>query len=150
MKKKYYERIKEKSKEDPVTGCWNWTGKSMHRQGYAFARHGNAMRTVIRGLAIELNLFPDINFNSRITNSCANRLCVNPDHIICLTHTEINYRRYNRHGTQGQFTDNDAKRIEDEYEGLEGTEGRVKMLAKQYDCSMSVIYRTLERARHFI
>lgn len=147
-KKDYFTNAKAKCIIDPVTGCWNWQGKARHVQGYGFARHGGIMKTIQRGMAEELKLFPNIDFFSRITTSCNNKLCCRPSHIICMTHTEINYRRYKRHGTQGQFTDDDCLRVKHEYEDLEGTPRRVEQLSDTYNCSTSVIYRTIERGRN--
>ncbi len=147
FKKNYYKNIKEKSIIDPETGCWIFQGKARHVQGYGFARHDGKMKTIQRGMAEELELFPDINFYSRISTSCSNKLCSNPDHIICLTHSEVNDRRYATHGTHSFFNDDSSIVLLNEYEELEGTPGRVKILSDQYNCAVSVIYRNLDRAR---
>lgn len=144
----YFTKIKNKSVVDKTTGCWIWTGKSLHRQGYPFARHGGHMRTVIRALALELKLFP-IDKNSRITNTCENILCVNPEHIMCCTHTDIMYRRYDRYGTKGQFNNEQALDFYKEYRDMkkEKIPRTINILAEKYNCSPSVLYRTIDRAK---
>jgi hypothetical protein len=91
-------------------------------------------------------LFPEIDFNSRIGNSCGNKLCGNPDHIICQTQTEVNNRRYGRIGTSPTFSDEQCLTLREEYNGLEGTKGIVKKLADDYSVNTTMIYRMMYRA----
>jgi len=150
-KKDYFTKIKNKTTIDETTGCWIWTGKSLHRQGYPFARHNGAMRTVVRALALELNLFP-IDKYSRVTNSCQNILCVNPDHIMCCSHTDIMFRRYDRYGSKGQFNDEQALDFYKEYKDMkkENIPRTINILSEKYKCSTSVLYRTIDRAKKMI
>jgi len=145
----YVELIRSRCKED-ASGCHIWQG-AVHRQGYGFCRHGKKMKTIQRILAIELNLFPDIDFKSRVGNTCNNKLCGNPDHIICQTHTEVMNRNYRLRGTGAQFdTDEKLLAVKEEYLALEGTKGIVEILAKKYGCGRTLIYRTISKANHLI
>lgn len=146
MTRNYYEKIKRYSIMDPNSDCWIWQ-HATHRQGYGLMRHEGQMKTIQRTMAIE-HLKWNIGFNNRIGNTCQNQLCANPDHLLCLTHTEVNYRRYKRHGTGGQFNLEMAKLVRDEYEEMKKDEeiGVIQTLAKKYNCSTSVIYRTIDRA----
>lgn len=147
-RKDYLTKVKKYSTIDSVTGCWIWTGKSLHRQGYPFSRHEGSMRTVIRALALELKLFP-VDKDSRITNTCETKLCVNPEHIMCCTHTEIMFRRYDRFGSKGMFTKETAIDFYKEYKEMKDnkTKRTINILAEKYNCSPSVLYRTIDRAK---
>ena len=147
--KDYLTRVRNYSKVDETTGCWIWTKKSIHRQGYAFARYKNEMKTVIRSLAIELNLFPDINFNSRITNKSDNKLCVNPEHIICCTHTEVMHRRYEKHGSPYKFDKETIDKIYTDYNRMKANQitGIITKLTVKYNCSPTCMYNTINRKK---
>lgn len=147
--KNYAELISSRCIEDKATGCHIWQG-AVHRQGYGFCRHGKSMKTIQRILAQELNLFPEVTFNSRIGNSCNNKLCGNPEHIINQTHTEVMNRNYDIRGTGGLFDEEGAVKVQQEYIALEGTKGRVELLAKKYKCGTTLIYRAISKANHLI
>ena len=147
FKKDYYKKIKDNSIIDNATGCWNWQ-RSTHVQGYGFSRHKGTMKTIQRGMAEELELFPNIDFHTRITNTCDNKLCANPDHIVSMTHTEIATRRYKTHGSGGQFNLESAKDLRDEYNHMKAHKipRTINILTIKYKCSASVLYRTIDRA----
>jgi hypothetical protein len=142
----YVEMIKSRCEKDEDTGCWNWT-RATHVQGYAFARHKGTMRTVQRIMAIELELFPNINFTTRIGTSCNNKLCCNPDHIITQTPTEVNNRRYDRLGTGATFEGREQE-VLTEYLHMKANRipRTINIMAEKYDCSPAILYRTFKRA----
>lgn len=142
--KNYYELIKSKCVEDSATGCWNWQN-AQHPQGYGLMRHHGTMKTIQRIMAIE-RLGWELDFKSRIGNTCQNVLCANPNHIINQTHSEVNFRRYRTHGNGGQF-ENKEREIKKEYDELEGTFRRVPKLAAKYGCATSAIYRAIEKGK---
>lgn len=146
MTRDYYEKIKRCSTMDPASDCWIWQ-HAIHRQGYGLIRQGRTMKTIQRAMAIE-HLKWDIGFNDRIGNTCQNLLCANPDHLLCLSHTEVMYRRYKRHGSGGKFDLASARNLRDEYNEMKRNKVHrtINILAEKYDCSTSVLYRTIDRA----
>ena len=142
----YVKTIEERCDKDEETGCWNWT-RATHIQGYAFMRHGGQMRTVQRIMAIELELFPNIDFYTRVTTSCDNKLCVNPDHIVARTHTEINNIRYAKHGTNGVLYGRE-KDIAAEYRHMKENKivDTIGKMAEKYGCSPAIVYRAIHKA----
>ena len=73
-------RFERKIWKDLATGCWNWTAAKDAR-GYPRIRNGNevlyahhASALIYRGLPLEAPV--------RITHSCKNKICVNPDHLV--------------------------------------------------------------------
>jgi hypothetical protein len=143
--KNYYETIKSRCVEDPVTGCWNWT-RATHVQGYGFMRHGKKMKTIQRIMATE-HLKWDCDFRTRIGTSCDNKLCANPDHIIAQTHSEVNYIRYKKHGTGGKF-DGIETQVRDEYNEMKKNKvpRTINILAEKYGISPAVVYRAIDKA----
>lgn len=144
--KNHYELLKRNSIVDEDTGCWIWQ-RATHVQGYGLARHGGTMKTIQRIMAIELKLFDDINFKTRITNSCDNKLCCNPKHIISLTHTECNERRYVKHGTGGRFSGKEEE-LRAEYLHMKANKipRTINKLGEKYNCHPSLVYRAIYRA----
>ena len=144
--KNYVKAIEERCDKDEETGCWNWT-RAKHVQGYGMMRHGGNMKTPQRIMAIEMNLFDDINFYTRIGNSCNNKLCCNPDHIVSMTHTEVNYKRYDRLGTGGKF-EGIEEQVRNEYNDMKSNKipRIINILAKKYDCHPTMIYRAIDKA----
>jgi len=143
----YAETIESRCDKDEDTGCWNWT-RATHVQGYAFMRYGNkGMMTVQRVMAIELELFPNIDFNSRITTSCDNKLCCNPEHIIRQTHTEVMHRRYAKYGNGGRF-EGIERDVRDEYNHMKMNQmpRTINILAHKYKCHPALVYRAIHKA----
>ena len=146
----YIKAIEQRCDKDEDTGCWNWT-RATHHQGYGLMRYGQkGMMNVCRIMAIEANLFDNIDFHSRIGTSCDNKLCVNPDHIIKQTHTEVMQRRYDKQDTNGKMYGRE-KDIRTEY--LKMKEHRIprtiNILSDKYDCHPTVIYRAIHKANKF-
>lgn len=144
--KNHYELLKRNSIVDEDTGCWVWQ-RATHVQGYGLARHGGTMKTIQRIMAIELKLFDDINFNSRIGTSCDNKLCCNPKHIIVQTRTEVLNRRYEKIGTGGRFSGIE-KDIRAEYLHMKANKipRTINILGEKYNCHPSLVYRAIYRA----
>ena len=147
--KNYYETIKSRCVVDPVTGCWNWT-RAVHVQGYGFMRHGGTMKTIQRVMATEY-LEWDCDFNNRIGNTCGNKLCACPDHLISRTHSEVNHARYKKHGTGGKF-DGIETQVRDEYNEMKKNKvpRTINILAEKYGCSPVVVYRAIGKANCLI
>lgn len=88
------ERMRDKTKVDPVTGRWLWTGavsnghgKWEHLSGYGYVRddaeHGHKVALVHRVSYRELvGPIPD---GHEVDHTCVRRLCWNPDHLQAVT-----------------------------------------------------------------
>ena len=143
----YVEMIKSRCKPEEGTDCLIWQN-ARHVQGYAFARHNGTMKTVQRILAIELKLFPNIGFKTRIGTSCCNKLCCNPDHIISQTHVEVLERRYENEGTGGMFEFNYMDLYREYNKMKENNIPRtINILTEKYSCSTATLYRNIKKAR---
>ena len=143
----YAKTIEGRCDKDEDTGCWNWT-RATHVQGYAFMRYGyKGMMTVQRIMAIELNLFSHFDLKTRITTTCGNKLCCNPDHIVCLSYTEILNKRYAERGTGGRFAGREREE-RDEYNKMVANQipRKINILAHKYDCHESLVYRVIRKA----
>ena len=129
--------------------CLIWQGAT-HRQGYGLMRYGKKMQTVHRIMAIESGKFPDADFNTRIGHTCGNYLCVNPDHLIEQTHSEVIRKAYTRrNNTMGCFDSQTIKQIRTEYEQRKNETGIQKKLARKYGCapqSMGLLVRGISYA----
>lgn len=143
----YAKAIEERCIKDEDTGCWNWT-RATHVLGYGFMRHGGQMKTVQRIMAIEMDLFPNIQgVTKRITNTCDNKLCANPEHLVCRTYTELMHKRYEKYGTGGKMSGIEGN-IRDEYNHMKANEipRTINIMAEKYDCHPSLIYRAIQKA----
>ena len=70
------------SKVDKSDGCWAWTGAT--NGGYGFV-YGDIDRTAHR-IAYELTRnIPATRYSFTIKQTCGNKLCVNPDHLVART-----------------------------------------------------------------
>jgi hypothetical protein len=102
-------------------------------------------------MAIESGVFGDVEFTNdlRVGNTCGDKLCANPEHLIMQTHTDVLNRKYGLYGTGPKFNDKECLRILDDYHALGGTKGVgvVKQLCKDYECNHQMIYRMMDRAR---
>lgn len=146
----YVKTIEERCDKDEDTGCWNWT-RATHHQGYGLMRYGQkGMMNVCRIMAIEANLFDVIDFNSRIGTSCDNKLCVNPDHIIKQTHTEVLRKRYEKNGTNGLFYGREVD-IRTEYMKMKENciPRAINIMADKHGCHPTAIYRAIHKANSF-
>jgi len=144
----YAKAIEERCEKDEQTGCWNWT-KATHVLGYAFMRYGNTMKTVQRIMALELELFPiEEGRKTRITTTCENKLCCNPEHITSMTYTEMNDRRYKKRGTGGRFSGKELD-ILIEYNQMKQNKipRTINKMGEKYNCHPSLVYRAIYKAR---
>ena len=144
--KNYVTHLEKKSTIDKETGCWNYNNAT-HVQGYGFARHYGTMKTVQRIMAIESNVFGNIDADARITNSCSNKLCCNPDHLIKQTQREVLLARYQRLGTGGKFHGKEDE-IRTEYNKMKENliPRTINIMAEKYGVHTSLVYRTIQRA----
>lgn len=132
--------------KDEDTGCWNWT-RATHQLGYAFMRHRGTMAAVQRVMAIELELFDNIDFHTRISTSCENRLCCNPEHIIQMNYTEMTNRRYAKHGTGGKMYGKEEE-VRDRYNDMKSRNvyRTINKIAEEHDCHPTIVYRAIKTA----
>ena len=105
------------------------------------------MKTVQRIMAIETNILGAVNDDARISNSCMNKLCCNPEHLIKQTQTEVLNRRYARLGTGGIF-DGKQKEIRAEYRVMKEKKipNTIGVMAEKYNIHPSAIYRAIKKA----
>jgi len=129
--------------------CIVWQGAT-HVQGYGMMRHGKKMQTVHRIMAIESGKFPDADFNTRIGHSCGNYLCVNPDHLIEQTHSEVIKKCYvEKPIKMNAFTQDMVREIREVYEQRKHEYGIQTKLAIEYGCApntMGLLVRGLSYA----
>ncbi len=82
LKKRNQQKILIQVFKDPGSGCWQWQGQ-ISNAGYGRIMlktdEGNKMHSAHRA-SYELFIGP-INNQGIITQSCKNRLCVNPEHL---------------------------------------------------------------------
>ena len=144
----YVKAIEDRCEKDEETGCWIWQ-KGRHQLGYAFMRYGKNMKTVQRIMALELELFPiEEGRKTRITTTCENKLCCNPEHITSMTYTEMNDRRYKKHGTGGRFSGKEQEILTEYNHMKENNIPRtINILADKYKCHPTIVYRAIHKAR---
>ena len=73
-------RIERKIWKDLGTGCWNWTA-ALDPKGYPRIRFGEQVLYGNRGTLLVFRKVP-LTARVRVTMSCKNRKCVNPDHCV--------------------------------------------------------------------
>ena len=96
--------------------CLIWRGGT-HAQGYGMMRYKQQMRTVHSVVAeIKYGVKPTKYTGTRVTRTCGNLLCCNPDHIVIVDAGSL--QRGNA-PERGRFTDEEIKEIrrlyDDEY-----------------------------------
>ena len=133
------ERILENTQQ--VGDCLIWQG-SKHPQNYGMMRFGGKMRTV-HSVILELlhGRVPGKSSKAKITRTCDNNLCVNPDHLIVKNMTEV-MQQAKQTGKNSRFTPEEIRIIRNEYDAEivdvinnkpKHRHGCVKDLAEKYN-----------------
>ena len=121
--------------------CLIWRGGTHSQQGYAMMRYETEMRTVHSVIAeIKYGVKPTKYTGTRVTRTCDNLLCCNPDHIIIVDAGSL--QRGNA-AERGRFTDEEIIEIRRQYDN-EHYHGLVGKLAKDNNVTanhMSAICR---------
>jgi hypothetical protein len=120
--------------------CMIWEG-GYHKLGYAMIRHGNEMRTVHSVIAeFKYGQRPTKYSGVRVTRTCKNRGCCNPDHIIIKDAGQIMLDRdpENVGGRKGKLTDDEIRYIRKEMR--KKIYGRGSALAEELNVSGNTIY----------
>ena len=113
--------------------CLIWRGGT-HAQGYGMMRYETEMRTVHSVIAeIKYGVKPTKYTGTRVTRTCDNLLCCNPDHIIIVDAGSL--QRGNA-ADRGRFTDEEIIEIRRQYDN-EHYHGLVGKLAKDYDVTVN-------------
>lgn len=83
------------------TGCWEWARqKSKGKNGgaYAVVKAGpRGQRKFVHRLVVQAKLGGILPTNLPVHHACANTICVNPDHLMPVTHAENNIEMMQRH-----------------------------------------------------
>lgn len=114
--------------------CLIWRGGTHSQQGYAMMRYETEMRTVHSVIAeIKYGVKPTKYTGTRVTRTCDNLLCCNPDHIIIVDAGSL--QRGNA-AERGRFSDEEIIEIRRQYDN-EHYHGLVGKLAKDYDVTVN-------------
>lgn len=76
--------------EDPATSCWNWTGYLLRGYGQYHPVHGKTVKAHRYSYEALVGPIPE---GLTIDHLCANKSCVNPEHLEPVTRGE-NVRRH--------------------------------------------------------
>lgn len=120
-----------------VGDCCIWKGAT-HVQGYGMMRQSGVMRTV-HSVVAELKYgvtAPGRYSGKRVTRTCGNIACVNPDHVEIVDAGSINAGKTFQ---RGRFSDDDIRAIRSEYDSHERKHGIVKYLAEKWNASVPLI-----------
>ena len=127
------ERILERTERDG--DCMIWKGAT-HSQGYGMMRVNGEMRTVHSVVAeLKYGRKPTKTSGDRVTRTCDNAACVNPDHIVIL---DASFILKGKTVVKGKFSEEQIREIrrrynEDRYHGI------VRDLAREYNAKESLI-----------
>jgi hypothetical protein len=135
MKPKTIEKILSRTRQE--SECRIWLG-AMHVQGYGMTRHKGKMRTV-HSVVAELKYkieAPGRYSGKRVTRTCGNIACVNPDHITIVRAGSINE---GKNYVRGRFSADEIRAIRKEYDSYKVKYGMVKYLAEKYNCSVPLM-----------
>ena len=135
------EQIKNKTVQEG--DCHIWQG-AKHPQGYGMMRFDSKMRTV-HSVIIQLKYgrFPGKSSKEKITRTCGNNECVNPDHLIIKNMHDVMVEA--KHvGTGCKFTKEDIQTIRRECEE-KPYYGKQKELAERYNASSHHINSIIKR-----
>lgn len=146
------QRLKLKTKLNPVTGCWEWTA-SLNTNGYGqFRINGTTEQAhraawmIFRGpIPADASAYGTVN----VLHRCDNPLCVNPDHLFLGDQADnandaVSKGRWGKRGMPGQLhgravlTEKDVRRIRASSESAE-------ILAGKLNVSKSTILHVLKR-----
>ena len=122
-----------------VNGCMLWKG-GQHQQGYGMMRQRGQMRSCHSVVAeLKYGYKPDKYHGERVTRTCANKLCLHPEHIVIVESADIKRRRY--HCKTRLLTQQQVREIRQKY--AEGSWGIGARLSEEYGVSPYVIYATV-------
>lgn len=131
--KKTIEDILERTERDGE--CCIWVG-AKHVQGYGMMRQEGVMRSVHSVVAeLKYGRKPTKYSGERVTRTCDNVDCVNPDHIVIKAASEIQSGIYPKQRTLSMET---VRAIREEY--AKGDYGRGPRIAKKYNITDHLVY----------
>lgn len=118
--------------------CLIWQG-GKHVLGYGMMRQDGEMRSVHSVVAEMIyGERPDKYNGVRVTRTCENKACVNPEHIIIRSASEIQSEAFVDGRSNSKFTMEQAREIRRKYK--EGSWGIGTRLAEEYGISTSTVY----------
>ena len=137
------ERIKERSTEEGECHIWNgpW-----HRQGYPMVRWAQtqSMRTTHSAIWELLgNTVPGKSDKAKLTRSCGNIKCVNPEHIVLKNMSDV-MREAKQTGKGCRFTPDEIRAIRNDYDS-NFYYGCIRDLAIKYNCKESHMWSICKR-----
>ena len=133
LQKKTIEDILERTERDG--DCCIWVG-AKHVQGYGMMRQEGVMRSVHSVVAeLKYGRKPTKYGGERVTRTCDNVDCVNPDHVVIVAASEIQSGIFPKPRTLSMET---AREIRKEY--AKGDWGRGKRIAEKFNISTNMVY----------
>ena len=115
--------------------CRLWVG-AKHVLGYGMMRQDGVMRSVHSVVAeLKYGVKPTKYTGTRVTRTCDNVDCVNPDHIVIKSASEIRSGIFPRQRTISMEVVRDIRK-----EYAKGDWGRGPRLAKKHNISTSMVY----------
>lgn len=122
--------------EDVHTECWNWQG-AKHVQGYNMVRYDGKMHRAERLIKQEIEGH-NLGRKDRVSNTCNNNNCVNPNH-----HTIKWEGTYdNPYGQRpSKFSKEEYEAIMKEYYSEPEYRGKDAKICKKYDINPNMMVR---------